>query len=388
MVVFLTFDKLPDGDAGSIRYIHLSYLINECGYETILVGFGDTPYKQVVHDVHGAYVSLRKRRFNRLGKAIDHLFKEKTLIDYAIKNYSNASHFIIGSAITQGGVKRLKDFSKSSGIKIIYSIMEWYSTNILPTKFSIVAYLGSKRNQLFMKKMKPEFGSVISISSHLHNYFTNKGIKSVRIPFVLEANRMIKPETILHEKLSFIYAGRPGNKDNYQMIIKAFSLLEANELNKIELYLIGISIEDIKKSEIGHLISKCPQMFNQIHAIKNIEHEEVALYYLKSDFSVLLRPPYERYAKAGFPTKVVESLFLGVPVISNLTSDLHMYLSEGINSLIVCDYSAESMCETIRKALVLSSSEIVDMKRSAYITAIERLHIGCYKNEIIEILNS
>ena len=58
-------------------------------------------------------------------------------------------------------------------------------------------------------------------------------------------------------------------------------------------------------------------------------------------FDVLLRYSDLRYTKAGFPTKVVESLASATPVITNITSDLEMYLKDGENSVISEGYTAK-----------------------------------------------
>jgi hypothetical protein len=55
----------------------------------------------------------------------------------------------------------------------------------------------------------------------------------------------------------------------------------------------------------------------------------------KADFTVLMRSEEQRYAKAGFPTKFVESLATATPVIANSTSDLGMYLKDGENGYVV-----------------------------------------------------
>lgn len=66
-------------------------------------------------------------------------------------------------------------------------------------------------------------------------------------------------------------------------------------------------------------------------------------------FSILLREENLRYAKAGFPTKVVESLFCKTPVICNISSDLAKYLNDGENSMIVETCSSEGLAQVLRK---------------------------------------
>lgn len=83
-----------------------------------------------------------------------------------------------------------------------------------------------------------------------------------------------------------------------------------------------------------------------------------------SDFSVLLRP-LERYAMAGFPTKVTESMTLGTPVICNLTSDLADYVDDGIEGLVCLDYSVDAFMKTLEGALSLSGKSKSEMRLAA-----------------------
>ncbi|MPT36129.1 MAG: glycosyltransferase family 1 protein [Flavobacterium sp.] len=81
----------------------------------------------------------------------------------------------------------------------------------------------------------------------------------------------------------------------------------------------------------------------------------VVLDYMKqANFTVLLRSTELRYAKAGFPTKVVESLATATPVMCNITSDLGDYLTDGENALLVKSCSEKEFKNTLEKALALS----------------------------------
>ena len=103
----------------------------------------------------------------------------------------------------------------------------------------------------------------------------------------------------------------------------------------------------------------------------------------------MIRSEKQRYAKAGFPTKFVESLATGTPVISNLTSDLNDYLIDKTNGIIVDSCDERSICIAIKRALALSYNEKVYMCQEARKTAINyfdyRLFITPIKNFIFEI---
>ena len=95
-----------------------------------------------------------------------------------------------------------------------------------------------------------------------------------------------------------------------------------------------------------------------------------------------MRPSDERYAKAGFPTKVVESLSLGTPMLCNLSSDLAMYLTDGENSIIIEDCSADACCSALRRILALSREQMNSMRLSARKTAEDAFDWRKYKEEV------
>ena len=95
-----------------------------------------------------------------------------------------------------------------------------------------------------------------------------------------------------------------------------------------------------------------------------LSHRETLEKIAQSDFSILLRPD-RRYANAGFPTKLVESLASGVPVITNRTSDIGEYVRDGKEGFLLADSSVEACVEGLRRALRLDPSERARMADSA-----------------------
>jgi glycosyltransferase involved in cell wall biosynthesis len=117
-----------------------------------------------------------------------------------------------------------------------------------------------------------------------------------------------------------------------------------------------------------------------------ISHDEVLKNLEEADFTVLMRSETQRYARAGFPTKVVESLASATPVICNITSDLGNYLVDGENSMIVSGCTAESFAITLKRILALSQVEKAAMKISARKTAEKNFNYLLYKEEFEKLL--
>ena len=199
--------------------------------------------------------------------------------------------------------------------------------------------------------------SVVAISSYLQKHFESRGIDTVRIPVILDIQNTACEKRTCEDKTVFVYAGAPGKKDYLKTIIKGFALIPP---------------------ELKGLIQSCDADLQDLNIIaENIKclgrvaREKVLENLSEADFTVLLRSEEQRYAKAGFPTKVVESLAIATPVISNLTSDLGMYLRDGNNAMIVSDCSPEAFADSIKRALMLSFEERRSMQRNARQTAEE-----------------
>ena len=67
---------------------------------------------------------------------------------------------------------------------------------------------------------------------------------------------------------------------------------------------------------------------------------------------------------AGFPTKFVESISAGVPVLTNLTSNLSDYLRDGANGFVLQNENDNALRDSIDKVLSLSREEIDAIRAS------------------------
>ena len=145
-------------------------------------------------------------------------------------------------------------------------------------------------------------------------------------------NKPYVPNTIR----KIVYAGSPAKKDSLFMILKAFSLVNAEIRDKIQFHIYGVNKEYYL--EYGDLDS----LPNNIFFYGRVSRDEVLSALQSADFTTLFRDDKERFSKAGFPSKVAESFSMGVPMITNYTSDLELYLIDKENSVIIEEYSVDS----------------------------------------------
>ena len=174
-------------------------------------------------------------------------------------------------------------------------------------------------------------------------------------------------EKDLKETVNFTYAGQAGKKDYLHVMLAAMALLSDEERKKFKFHILGCTAQQMIEIGISKetldMLAPCLEIYGRV------PREKVLDVLKMTDFTILMRSETQRYAKAGFPTKAVESLSHSTPMIANLTSDLGKYLSEGYNAFVVSDCSALSLAQALRKALSLSTDERVQMCQNAYETA-------------------
>lgn len=93
-----------------------------------------------------------------------------------------------------------------------------------------------------------------------------------------------------------------------------------------------------------------------------IEHSKVLPIIKKADFYIFLRE-VNRVNMAGFPTKYVEAMSLGTPVITNKTSDLQTYMDNGVNGFFINTDDKLDQDE-FDSILNMSASDLLDMKKN------------------------
>lgn len=374
MILIVSQYKFPDGDAGSVRYYGFARTIKDCLHQDVrVIGYGDVTddwkdYKGI------PYLSLRGQN-----KLRSYLQFSSNLIS-EIKRCNDVSSIIVGN-VDNYSLIRLKRYCRKNRIRLIDDVVEWYAAE----QFS----KGKWDYRYIMKNLEntriiDSSMSVIAISTYLHSYFSSKGISSAYIPNYMVQSEYEDYEKQPSDKLFISYAGAPGKKDSLNMMLEGLSMLEDNERERIVFMIMGATGEQVKESlgndaifsKIECSIVTCGRV-PRLVVLDNLK---------KSDFTVLLRSETARNTKAGFPTKVIESISTGTPVIMNYTSDLKMYFHDGVDCIQVKEYSAESFSKALRRALALTADKRVAMSQRAKILAVQLFNVSSYSEAMRTIL--
>ena len=196
---------------------------------------------------------------------------------------------------------------------------------------------------------KKNADGVIAVSKYISEFYRNGRCKSVIIPplFDLSLSFDIKDRETIPV---FVYAGIPfkangrlvcenGMKDRLDLIIDLFLNL-AKEGIPFAFRILGISKKDylIGVPRQAEALKEC----ESIEFLGHLEHEESLQIVSMADFSINYRDE-NRMTKAGFSTKIVESISVGTPVIINSISDTFDYVIDGKTGFMLTADDAYNM---------------------------------------------
>lgn len=280
----------------------------------------------------------------------------------------------------QGGLPlsgRLRLWAASHSIPLLQDVVEWYD----PTHWS-----GGRMGplalsaDLAMRLAYPRSAGVIAISSYLADVFTAKGKPVAQIPPVFSTGS--SPADTPHMRpdgpLRLIYFGSPGKKDLLTSVIRGLADIDPSS-RKVCLRLVGPVRSSVEQA-LGMRLPSCVEVMGRV------AHSEVESLVKAADFSILVRP-HARFTQAGFPTKFVESLVYGTPVMANLTSDLGMYLRDGYNGLVIEAPTRHAVAETIQRALLFTPADLKQLRINARRTAVDCFEASSYSQPLEALLS-
>lgn len=379
-ILIVSTGKYPNENAGAVRQHAFAKLFEQCGYSSFVIGLGKTTdfkYK----DYDGIeYTSFRAKNNNILNRALNILLFKRRLKKFLGDNPRFSKIVIVSIPIN--ALFYLKRYAKKEAIQLIHDSVEWYSPEEYLLRNFSPSYIV---NNAYNKKWIDKNFKVLTISKFLQAHYLSRKIDTVRIPVIMDINSMNHKKRTSVDKLVLVYAGAAGKKDYLFEIVEGLSLLSEVDIIKVELRIFGLNYDQLQH-DIGVNTKTIEKLSSSLKCFGKVQREVVLRNLEEADFTVLLRSNTQRYAKAGFPTKVVESLASGTPVISNITSDLGDYLKDMENSIIVADCTPESFCAALMKAVRLLPKEREAMQLNARTTSERYFDYSNYVSEVKQYL--
>ena len=344
-VIYIGGFELPDRNAAAQRVLSNAKLLREMGYKVTFVGISKN-LASAPSKVEGfesspvPYPSNMRQWIHQIFTFINEDFIIQRKPEYVILyNFPSIASL------------RLLKICHKNHIQLIYDLTEWEANNgWTPTDIirKIDIYL---RMHYCTRRMD----GVIAISRYLYDYY-RFDVKTILVPPTVDLDntkwnrfRVLKA----NNPITLVYAGSPGagSKDRLDLIVDEVR----NHIN-IKLVIVGVDEE---------------QFLNAYHRrnepLVNIEfkgrlpHIEAVKAVCDADFQMLIRDN-NRKNDAGFPTKLVESMTCGTPIIASIFSNITDYVKDGENGFLL---DGEKTLDVILDRVShLSTEEIIAMKRN------------------------
>jgi len=361
LIAYLGPFSFPNGGAAARRIHGIAKSMQAAGFEVKVacgqIGKASNFYSEWFDGIE--VISLSERTAEHLPRFFKHMayltMGRKTLAwldslehkPYAVVLYSGYSPYLL----------HLIPWARRNGVRLVFDAVEWYDPSstlgwMAPYQLNI---------ELAMRFLLPRVGNVISISEYLHRYYSSRGCQSVIIPPTLDvaatAARIEGRDP--QRPLKLVYAGSPGRKDLLDNILE--SVLRLRHAG----HHLRLSVAGIPACEASRYAAVRVRSADEVSAgidfVGVLSHDASMNLVLQADFSLLLRHD-ARYSRAGFPTKFVESLTVGTPVIANLTSDLHRYLKDGETGFICAGPTPADLGAALTRALTLNHEQHTAMR--------------------------
>lgn len=356
--------SFPDDSAPSRRVLGIAQSLEQLGHE-ILIGAGQrdqtsikTPYARSLPFSLHALRECPDENASRPSKLMRHFTWGKNTLRW-LQSLQPTSDVVFAFGWYAPYSRLILPWCRREGIPVVVDVVEWYQPTHLPG-----GWLGPFHwnTEISLRHYYVQAGNIIAISSYLENYYKGRNCHTLRMPPTLDVQATVARLTADAGVMKLVYAGFPGKKDLVNNVIEAILRLDPQGAH-VRLTLAGPDAGDVARLPAlrSRGMSSLPPC---IDALGSVPHDQVLELVRRADFVPLLRPPL-RYAQAGFPTKVPESLALGTPIICNITSDLGNHIHDGAEGIVCRDYSAEAFAEGLGRAMSLTTEQRTKMRQAA-----------------------
>ena len=200
------------------------------------------------------------------------------------------------------------------------------------------------------------YSGLFLMTNSLKTFFIQKGVKSHKlllVPHTIDNDRfnVLLGEGANNKFFNYDYIAYIGSmnqqKDGVLDLVKAFSLI-LKEYKNLRLVIAGEGSKsdlDLFNKTINGLEIK-----NNIIYLGKLSSIEIPKLLYNAKILVSFRPK-SLQSEYGFPSKIVEYLAVGIPIITTLNGDLKLYLKDKINAFIVCDFKIESFVNKLYEVL-------------------------------------
>lgn len=382
-VAYVVPFSFPWGEAGSRRVAGITRSIAASGRDVVVVAFPSDDCRpgewrtNATDRTTGATVRTVSRSALPAGTVRRQFAHHGTGIADALELLDTLaprrpSHLVTYGTMATSLAQALR-WGRRRGVPVLVDVVERYA----PQQFSggrlAPGYLSATSGFATLARRAD---GVIAISRHLEEYFAGRGVPTLRVPPTLDVADT--PNGCPRADIALGYFGSPGRKDLLDVVVDAFrDVRRATGRDDLRLVVAGPGTAEA----LG------PRRIEGLELRGRVPQRDVMSLVGSLAATVLARPPAP-YADAGFPTKVVESLAVGTPVICNLTSDLADVVREGETGWVPPSPTVLSVAEAMSRAVTTLPDDFARMRQRARDAAMAHFDASIYVNPIDRFLTS
>lgn len=366
LIIYTGIFAEPENNAAGKRVFGNSLIFEALGYDVLMLGKTQAEsYKErkqyTEHISFESYPEFGRIRYKGYIEYLKRIIDEQVVKPVCIVRYGAP-----GLSIFDNEVIKL---AHGQGIKVIADVVDWLSADGGNFVFNTI-----KTVDTYMEKalFNAKSDGVIAISSYLGNYYKKKVKNVVVIPPIVQE---YKKNIAKNDVVNIVYAGAPFRmglkvkdvhkiKDRLDLAVAALAEVYRMGFTKLRFNIYGITKEQylVAFPDQENIINATGEalVFNGRRPMAEIQAELT-----RSDFSILLRE-VTRGTTAGFPTKVVESMSCGTPMITTRTSDLSNYIVDEKNGFFVEIENREKLVEQLTKIISMKPDAVRAIKDNCY----------------------
>ena len=320
-ILYIGGFELPDKNAAAQRVVGIAKGFRALGHEVVFLNslkkYEETSPRETEYFGFKCYEYKRE-------STKDYLLSAKTAISMIEKVKPDA---VVAYNYPAVALEKIRRYCKRNSIKCYADATEWYQAVGENAVYRVIKNLDTAYR---MKIVQKKLDGVIAISRFLYDYYKDS-VKTVLIPPTvdLEDEKWNIDVPKQEDVVSFVYAGVPiALKEKLDTIVSAIEMV--SQKHKVILNVVGVTEQQFV--ELYGWNGKIPSV---VKFWGRIDHLEVIRLVKASDWAIILREN-NRVVKAGFPTKLVEAITCGTPVIANEFSNIYDFLDEK-NSVKIVD---------------------------------------------------
>lgn len=358
-IIYIGGFELPDKNAAAIRVMENAKAISSLNKTVVFIGITKNEDKIKKDD---SYESYAIKYPSNIFEWIRYIFGAKNIVSI-IKNQKNVEGVILYN-YPSFSMKKIMNYCKKNSIKVYGDITEWY----IPEKKNLLFRIIKKIDVNYrMKYLNNELDGMILISKYLMGYYAkHKNIIYVPVLTDIENPKWINNFKKDKNVMRLVYAGNIENKDNINIIIEALEFVN----RKYVFDIIGINKEDFLK-KFPYLKEKIDKN-DKIVFHGRLANSATLEYIKKANYTIFFREK-NIMTLAGFPSKLVESLSCGTPVITNSSSNIEDYFINNTNGFCLKKVDISEIVNLIENIDYEMNTEVDAFDYRKYINVFESM---------------